>query len=832
MKKTLFYLPILLLSIASIKAMKHPQETIKPDYFFTLEFSNNEQAKFALDVLRTSKTFETYYQEALKQGETSIPFREIKKKDFMGFIFPIMAAHYSDSEIKLNRKILNVQKIRLIDRKRFKCIKHAIRFLDFGVTIAIPKQAPQPIAPVQRPQENKIKRVYDALPIRKVKTLINLAAKVAFSHWLKTDHPKKQLSILPRELIAKYIDRPLDPTKRTPIYYAKDIEKLDQLIQLGADYRTVHDIIDHDTPTNFAVKFIQSIAPTLINKLKEPLPSGQPAPIDQPDLAGNNYIDNIRLLSNSSVHTSAQRNVDGRNKFFLNFENQDLKTIIAQYKKEGLNINQQDIWGNTPLIFALKCLRPTAAQELICAGAQVDAIDKNQRTALMYAIMLRYNSLMPLLMPSKLSKRESYLLLVKRDNTNKNILDLALEYNIDALAYLFTHYNFPPEFLNIIFRKAIKYNQKAVNFLIESGADINTKTCYRKTSRTYANNGKTPLIIAASSGNADPELIKKLLNEGANPNIVYENARKQHTALSFAITAENNHIIPTLIEGGANINQRLPNGDYIIHFAACFNPSALEHLLNSQNQSLNINVQSPTGFTALMFLIDFHTGDIEILKQLLKAGPNLELKNSSGETALNMAASRYITSTNKSHANSSYLTFLLKAGAECNTQDNSGNTPLMNLCTIFSTNPNIHPAYQYDSESTIDAMKLLIQAEAAINTLNNKQETVLHLALAFAQPRIIEFLLSNKIDCNRQNDDGNTALMRALQKYINPLPEHLKHLSHIHEKPVDQVVQDLQQQYKEIVKLLWHQTDRSLINNDNETAEDLARRAQLNPADF
>jgi ankyrin repeat protein len=102
---------------------------------------------------------------------------------------------------------------------------------------------------------------------------------------------------------------------------------------------------------------------------------------------------------------------------------------------------------------------------------------------------------------------------------------------------------------------AINFNQFAVaKTLIEAGADVNLNTI-----------GVTPLMIAAGKPNVDIDLVRMLLDEGANVNEQLEGKGKLKkiqgfTPLMFSAASGRVDVVKLLLDRGADINAKDKNG--------------------------------------------------------------------------------------------------------------------------------------------------------------------------------------------------------------------------------------------------------------------------------
>ena len=129
-------------------------------------------------------------------------------------------------------------------------------------------------------------------------------------------------------------------------------------------------------------------------------------------------------------------------------------------------------------------------------------------------------------------------------------------------------------------------------------------------------------------------------------------------------------------------------------------------------------------------------GYLDIIKLLLKAGANPNIKDSSGNTAL-------IWVSINGHLN--IVRLLLKAGANPNIKDSNGNTAL--------TRASRH--------GHLDIVKLLLKAGADPNIQNNYGYTALIWASRHGHLDIIKLLLKAGANPNIKNIYGATALIYA-----------------------------------------------------------------------
>lgn len=157
-----------------------------------------------------------------------------------------------------------------------------------------------------------------------------------------------------------------------------------------------------------------------------------------------------------------------------------------------------------------------------------------------------------------------------------------------------------------------------IKIFLSQGADPN----YRKTSTTNF----YPLWLLA--GKDYPELVKTLLNAGANPNIIPSIIPFSASPLSIALFNDNIETATILLSHGADPNDALLwiETDFI-------NLPKLSLLLK---YGANPNFQDPTdGFTPLMNAVA--TKKVDAVRLLLENGARTNITNNRGKNALYIA---------------------------------------------------------------------------------------------------------------------------------------------------------------------------------------------------
>jgi len=130
-------------------------------------------------------------------------------------------------------------------------------------------------------------------------------------------------------------------------------------------------------------------------------------------------------------------------------------------------------------------------------------------------------------------------------------------------------------------------------------------------------------------------------------------------------------------------------------------------------------------------------GNDDIVKILIQAGADLELRDYLGETALMKAAWREHDST---------VSLLIEAGADINAEDITGSTAIM---------------WAADQDH-VEITRLLIHSGANLHISNDLGETVLMKAASRGHLEIVSLLIEAGVDLNMADDDGTTAITSAV----------------------------------------------------------------------
>ena len=289
---------------------------------------------------------------------------------------------------------------------------------------------------------------------------------------------------------------------------------------------------------------------------------------------------------------------------------------------------------------------------------------------------------------------------------------------------------------------------QCINEVIKAGADVNV----------VDNHGLTPLILAIDKGNL--KIVDILIKAGANVN---RKGQDENSPLQFAVYKANEECLKLLLDAGADVNivNEKGNSPLLTLLEANSMGKLGETLIKPENFEEN-----KVGKRALI-----RTADIaRTLHLLLAAGADVNIKNKMHACALHCAA-----------FNDDYMSIekLLKAGADVNSSDIKGHTPLITAMSMWgkdrtqSVNMLIEAGADVNAQTLsgttaltyivmfnhVKCLKILIEAGADVNAVSDEEgRTALFLALRQDRYKCTDLLLEAGADVNITDNDGNTAL--------------------------------------------------------------------------
>lgn len=478
------------------------------------------------------------------------------------------------------------------------------------------------------------------------------------------------------------------------------------------------------------------------------------------------HLEVLKILKKEDCHLDAK---NYKNQSGLHFAAQNGSVEVAKFLLEsGVNCDARDAEGNTPLILAAYAGHEEVLQLLYKHECDVHLHNEEGRDALHYACMGNQPRCVQLLqtMGSNLIQTDSagvtpLMLACKCDTGDRiesiQILETLYSTDFDQLVHFqdcnlqsCAHYaaetgNYAA--LKLLHRHGLKMDEpnrdgetplilaakgrfrKSVEFLLtECNASVTAVDC----------NGQSPVHKAAICGHLP--VVQLLETRGASMDTA---DKAGMTPIMLAASQGNVSVVGFLQEKRCLDTKKCPGSDEnIVHLAAKggHNP-IIERLIDRQDLTSALTVLGDSCLSLLLQQRDSpHVA--EALSEII----NLESVNSDGLTVLLIAAKFGRECT---------LKVLLNLTCNRNATDSNGNSALMLAA----------------QEGHNKCVRLLLDSDLNHRSRNKLGKTALHLCCAKGS-RLCADLLSDAdsktVDeeklINWQDNDGNTALMLAIQK--------------------------------------------------------------------
>lgn len=207
---------------------------------------------------------------------------------------------------------------------------------------------------------------------------------------------------------------------------------------------------------------------------------------------------------------------------------------------------------------------------------------------------------------------------------------------------------------------------------------------------------------------------------------------------------DNGKFIPQLVELGFDINHQDLFGDFPLAYFVT-NPKYLEVLKNMLRNGADVNLANRLGRTALMTAAASNT--IEAIDILTAADADINHQDITGNTSLIHAMN--------STGNLPTLKFLILKGADVNLKNYLGQTAIFSLISRINRKPEQAEEYK-------NCIIELLTHHADINALDaNGHTPLIHQCKIGSDPKIISFLTYHGADISIKDDDGKDALYFA-----------------------------------------------------------------------
>ena len=483
-------------------------------------------------------------------------------------------------------------------------------------------------------------------------------------------------------------------------------------------------------------------------------------------------------------------NKDGTSPLLLACSTAQAETVRNLLKAKAAP-NIADVEGDASLhaAIAANCSERTL-QDIIDHGANVNAVNKKGRTALLLGCSYRHTDSVRVLLEAGADATIA-------DEEGFSCLHAAIDgyCSLETLRALTDHganINVARKDGTSAFLRACSTGQsESVKFLLEAGADVNiTKPC-----------GNTCLHEAVI-GRCSNEILKKIIQHGVNVN--YINSKSQ-TVLICACYAAQVGSVKLLLENGADPNISDDCSFTCLHAAVhgCCTNETLQEIIT---RHAHLDAQDTDGRTALLLACLFRRQDSvsillevgsnpniadndgitclqaavkeafrkKVINTIINHGANVNAKNKDNRTALITACAR---------GNKDAINGLLGAGADPKIVDANNDTCLheavMSGCNtsvlqsiidhgadVNATNKNRVAILSIACQmGNVDAINVLLKAGADPTVTDAEGDTYLHYAVREDYSnKVIQTIINNGADVNAANENNVTALMIACEK--------------------------------------------------------------------
>lgn len=407
-------------------------------------------------------------------------------------------------------------------------------------------------------------------------------------------------------------------------------------------------------------------------------------------------------------------------------------SIVSRLITIGLDCNQSDRFGMTPLMLAARQSDTATTSALLRAGAAPDAQDNVGRTALMHAAWTDQTGQIATLAAAGAA-------LDKFDSRGWSALDIALRRSSAS---------------TITTLRTLGVPTRATVPMERALAGVDTT----RPGRLYAN---WPALLIAVSRDDVPVVQREL---AADPGLGLRSPQG-YRALDVAVESGARRSVPLLLAAGHDPLAADTNAESPVERAIRRRDLSTLELLDSQGAVRNApsprreawltaavtrghadvaswllahgataSARDIQGTPALVLAVIARNGDM--VRQLLAAGAPVDSLDAHGRSALWHAAAIGAMEP---------LQQLIRSGAERDRPDALGATPLMVAAQT----------------GQLAALEALIAADASASLADRAGDTALHIAAANGRIGIVRRLLRAGLEINRRNAAGDTPLIVA-----------------------------------------------------------------------
>ena len=445
----------------------------------------------------------------------------------------------------------------------------------------------------------------------------------------------------------------------------------------------------------------------------------------------NNKLDTVNVLIDAGADLNMLDEAHGwpALRYALRNENENID-IVNVLVEAGADLNIQDKeWKISDLMIAAGNGMVDIVRALLAAGADVSLKSEEGKTAIDYATSQEIRDLLRVAEAAAEVNKE--LIRAAGRGDPKRVEDLIRDgADVDyqdkngwtALMYAIRNHKID-----------------TVNTLISAGANVNVKN----------KSGDSALIIAVDNEYID--IVKELLNARADTTIKTKIGGLPLTELT------NNQEILNMLQAAAEEEEEEPqellnlNDELLLVAAAGGDHERVQDLLSD---GANVNYQNEDGWTALMFAADAINGNADIVRALLDAGADINIRSRMGERARNLT----YTQENQE------IRYMLQAADEEAEAEDEEEVPVENVLNL--NEELLLAATRGDHRRVQD----LLSDGADVNFQDNNGYTALMLATINGKVDTVRTLLDSGADATVETVIGDTLMdLTYNQEIINLL---------------------------------------------------------------
>jgi len=526
---------------------------------------------------------------------------------------------------------------------------------------------------------------------------------------------------------------PQDETGWTPLIKAlrhREKEKALELIRQGAD-------VNAWTPMGSStLSFSTELGDVdLVKKLLEA--GADPKKCGDALLIASQYdhLDIVKLLLSKGAdvnYQSQKLESKGLSAVFTSAANG--KTDVLKYLLEsGANTELLNKAGDTPLMETSKRPLPESVKLLIEHKANVNAKGPRGHTALIYA---GYNG--------QVENIKLLLAAGAEPNATANDGENSRPYSALDLAEQEGH----PEAAEILKKAGVKPGSALADELVvasEAGQYEMVKALISKGAKVNSPDSHGAMALPTAVLFRQTEIVKLLLDEGADPNGASYDANGSQLGLPLALAASQDdvEIVKLLLAKKANPNSTSFDGTTALAIATKRAQTEIVNVLKSAG-AVSGNEKPPQPSELLFMAVS--EGKLENVKSLLEHGTNPNVYDSFGSTPL----LRSLNNQQREQFESAKL--LIAHGADVNDPGKKYDVP-----PLFF-------ACSYTIPDDASLVILMLEKGAKVNAKGSRGDTPLMGAAHYGNTQIVRVLIEKGADVTVKDNEGNTALSIATKR--------------------------------------------------------------------